>query len=325
MKQQITKIGLLWAGLTVAVLGANPAQAQSFGGAFNREDVALTPATGNWWSPDTGPGRWGLQIEVQTGSFFPLGFLGAAIFTYSSDDPTIPTWYSISQPYQYNPNWRSDGYIGEMELVLNQSTNGICLRCADGSASGGPLIPDVGSARLRFLDSMNAELTVGNVVHPIIKSHWGDGVEGHLDEIWGRRARFNIEATFLDTRINGAGVIAPVRQAQQVTYEGVGGWDVFNFSLIVVAETISTGRQIDVIQNFQLLSNKENNQYRLVYPGLTANPRLDLKLFPYDRSIVEGRLIDTTGFPANTTQSANALLVTIPSMQPRGTQERPWY
>lgn len=299
--------------------------AQSFGGAFNRENEPLLPSNGNWWNPDTGDGRWGLQIEVQTGTFFPQGFLGSAIFSYNSDDPSQATWYSISQPYEYNPNWRQDGYIGQMELTLNQSSNGICLRCEDGSASGMPILSDVDSARIIFRDSMNAELQVGNITHQLIKSQWGDGVEASLDEFWQRTFRFNVEATFLDTRINGAGLITPTRAADQVNYEGISGWDVFNYTIFVVAETISTGGQVEIPQNFQLLAHKETNQYRVIYPSLTAMPHLEYKLFPQNRNLVEGRLLRSVGFPAGEDVFGNVLFMTTPSLQTVNGQPRPWY
>jgi hypothetical protein len=325
MGYRMSKKIIFLALLLLAVVSV-PVQAQSLGGAFDREDVPILPSGGNWWTPDTGPGRWGLQIEVQTGTVFPLGFLGSAIFSYSSDDPSDATWYSISQPYQYNPNWRQDGYIGRMVLTLNQSRDGICLLCEDGSAAGESIVPDVSTAEIIFRDSLNAELHVGNVVHQLVKSQWGDGVEAYLDEFWRRIFRFNIEATFSGFNINGGSLIAPQRANGTVTYESQTGWEVYNYTIPTVIENIDNGVQAQAFQDFQLLVHTATNQYRVIYPRLSEDRRLEFKLFPQNRFIVEGRLLQGVGFPSGEDVTGNMLFMTTPSLQPASDgSQRPWY
>lgn len=299
-------------------------QAQGLPGGFDREDAPLMPAAGNWWTPTTGPGRWGIQIEVQTGSNFPLGFLGATIFTFESADPSIQTWYTLTGPYVYNSNWRQDGYIGEMELNLNQATNGICLLCEDGSLPGSPKTPDIASARLVFKDSVNAELIVGDVVHQLVKSQWGDGVQGHLDDFWGQVFGATVEASYPNTRVNAISSVEPALQAATVEFEGEAGWEVYQYSTNVLAETLSNGQIVQIPQTFQILAHREMNQYRVAWPSATASARLIFKLFPQSRMLVEGRLLQSIGF-GDDPVLANILFISSPSMQSAGNSDRPWF
>ncbi|GAB4191104.1 MAG: hypothetical protein Tsb002_19510 [Wenzhouxiangellaceae bacterium] len=319
------KIGFFSLILCALAMPLTAVQAQSLGGAFNRENAALLPANGTWWTPTTGPGRWGLQIEVQTGSFFPRGFLGGAIFTFDSDDPSIPTWYNFNEAYAYNQNWRQDGYIGRMDINLGQSANGTCLLCEDGTNAGVPVTPAINSARIVFKDSVNAELIVGGVTHQLVKSQWGDGPAGHLDELWEQDFAINYEATYPNTLINGSGTIRPIRSSGgAVTYEGMDGWDSLIFVLRVFVETSQNGSGFTDLF-FQILVHKESNQYRLISPNLTSATRLEYKIFPQSRMVFEGRLIRDVGFDEDAEITSNFILITSPSMQPSGGQNRPWF
>ena len=146
-----------------------------------------------------------------------------------------------------------------------------------------------------------------------------------MDEFWERVFRFNVEASFLDTRINGAGLISPAPATNQVSYEGVLGWDVYDYTIFVVAETVSTGVQVEIPQNFQLLVQKDTNQYRVIYPSLTASPRLEFKLFPQNRNLVEARLLRSIGFADGAEVAGNLLFMTTDSLQPLDGQPRPWF
>lgn len=304
--------------LSLLVMLAPLAQAQSPSIPEIRDGLAVYPATGLWWTPPTGDGRWGVQVEVQSGEAFPGGWMGATIYSYESGNPQRQAWYVAAQHFSFNSNWREDGYVARMNLSLQRTANGICLTCADGGLSGNSAASDVAEAEITFFDSLNGQLRVGDVIHPLVKAQWGDGVGADARSFWHRP--FQIQAHIASTALILDGgftyefidLVEPLLTRENARFRDVDGWDVYEFTARAKNEFVTIGGPMQEIvdADFELYSHAARNEHHLVFKASSAF--VDIQLFPLSRYLIEGRSVQSTELYREVGQ---VLMMSAPSMQ----------
>lgn len=322
-----------------------------------REEAPLLPANGAWWSNNTGAGRWGITVETQDSTEFlsdtnstQQAMITVNILSYEQNQPQQQAWYTSIQPYEFNADWRTDGFISELDLSLSRSANGTCLLCEDGERSGDSVISEVPSATLRFIDALNAELTVGSVTHRLTKARFADGKANSTRSYWERPFQFQFESALIDNNsdINPAttnstevnirhfGLVTPLLVAQNQSFAESSGWDIYRFVAegAVVSNSVTQGSGNSSFTStvfeadageFTIFANDTTREYFLTYnpsgPALQVagfsyvNP--SLKLFPYGQHVIEGRSSVDQVVHTNrgeTTQFANAFMLSLPSM-----------
>lgn len=322
-----------------------------------REEAPLLPANGAWWSNNTGAGRWGITVETQDSTEFlsdtdstQQAMITVNILSYEQDQPQQQAWYTSIQPYEFNADWRTDGYISELDLSLSRSANGTCLLCEDGERNGESVISEVPSATLRFIDALNAELTVGSVTHRLTKARFADGKANSTRSYWERPFQFQFESALIDNNtdpsspttnarnfnIRHFGQVTPVLVAQDQNFSGTAGWDIYRFVAegVIIQDFLREGSggtsfgstAVDVdAGDFTIYANDQTREYFLSYDP-NANGLLNvnssyvdpvLKLFPNGQHVIEGRSAFNLTVPTNrgeTTQFANAFMLSLPSM-----------
>lgn len=322
-----------------------------------REEAPLLPANGAWWSNNTGAGRWGITVETQDSTEFlsdtdstQQAMITVNILSYEQDQPQQQAWYTSIQPYEFNADWRTDGFISELDLSLSRSANGTCLLCEDGERNGDSVISEVPSATLRFIDALNAELTVGSVTHRLTKARFADGKANSTRSYWERPFQFQFESALIDNNsdantatnnsrnlnIRHFGLVTPFLVAQNQSFSGTVGWDIYRFVAegVVISNSnaqgsdnasfTSTGIEADA-GDFTIYANDTTREYFLTYnpsaPALqiAGISYVDpvLKLFPNGQHVIEARSAFDLSVPTNrgeTTQFANAFMLSLPSM-----------
>ncbi|GAB4196790.1 MAG: hypothetical protein Tsb002_30420 [Wenzhouxiangellaceae bacterium] len=300
----------------LACMGVSQAQAQS--AVELRESQPLLPAAGVWWTPQAGDGRWGLQIEVQDGLAFADGFFTAAVFSYESDSTATQAWYITSQEYVFNPDWRQDGYIAQLDLTLARTTEGTCLLCEDGEQPGEAVAADVSSAQITFFDSINAELVVDDVVHELVKAQWGDGVGKGLTDYWQRPFQVQLDLTTdvipdSATQWRFIDMVTPVFiAAPPATMPVEQPFYTFNLNGVRDTITIAGPTTESVAFSFELRYDANTNTpvLSLINEELVAS----FDLFPLSHYLVEGRVREGSTLGGRPL-SGQLLMISTPSMR----------
>ena len=299
--------------LGVAALAcALPAWSQS----TFRDDTPIFPSTGVWWSAENGDGRWGLVIEAQEGDGFPDGHIAVTVFSFESANTQNQAWYTSAQGYEFNANWRADGFIGDLQLDLVRSADGTCLLCQDGENAGEATAPDVSdTAQILFTDSNNAIFTVGNVGHQLVKAQWGDGVDRAFEDLFTRPLQIQFEANTSPsgtTNFRFIDYVVPSLVQQDASFNGTSGWNVYEF--IAKGELDRGGGNVRAVEgDFQILANDESQEIfmSMNYGGFNAV----LKVFSFSRHLFEGRGVSSiVPQDFDLFLNSNALIVSVPSM-----------
>lgn len=327
MHRQYGVLSILLAGLLLSPLG----QAQETISA-QRESRPIYPATGTWWSELDGNGRWGVQVEVQENSLLPEGLFTAAVFSYEADNPEQQAWYVSNQAYEFNPNWRADGFIGRMQMDLRRTEGGTCLVCPDGQRQGETVPAEVRDVEIIFQDATNATLRVGNINHRLSKAEYVTTQGAGTQEFWARpfQVQFRLQSPVISdyaAELTAVGVVEPGLNRAQATFRDRSGWDVYQFQLPAEFAflTIAGPRTEPAQANFELYVHPELNEYYLVLVDNSENQFVsEMRLFPLSRYVVEGRPLragSNDGLPG---YSAEVLLVNTPSMRAPNNQVLPY-
>lgn len=289
-------------------------QAQSI--AEIRDELALYPATGLWWTPGGGEGRWGVQIEVQTGQDYLDGWIGATVYSYAADGSGEQAWYAVGREYEYNFYWREDGYISKLDLQLQRTANGTCLTCEDGSLEGETVASDVTDAEITFFDSLNGELRIGDVVHPLVKAQWGDGVGASSMDFWMQPFQFQADITISsddDGSVHWRFIdfVQPLPGDTDGTHEDAYEFMARGEQVVMSADGGMTTEAVNV--NFEIVANDSINEYSLLFYHDDAE--VNIRLFPMNRNIIEGRSVEAFSSLQDGETYGQVLMVTTPSMQ----------
>jgi hypothetical protein len=295
-----------------------------------REARPLFPATGVWWTNADGAGRWGVQIELQESAAFPDGLLTAAVFSYEADDLSRQAWYVVNQAYNFNPQWRDDGYIGRLQLSLRRTANGTCLECEDGAQAGESVDSEVGDVEITFHSSTNATLRVGSVNHELVKAEFGTTSNNTSRTYWERPFEFimQVESEGI-TDTFGRGLIMRAQATPEFIRAnegilGIDGWDLYE--AVVPAELFDnsdTGTMRVATQaELELFVHPVLNRYLLVVDafsnaGTLLSVGTTLELFPTSRYVIEGRALNTFILFGDLLRSGTgqSLMISTPSMR----------
>lgn len=316
--------------ILIVFIGFNQSVHAQDGMTVLREARPLFPATGVWWTNPDGAGRWGVQIELQESAAFPDGLLTAAVFSYEADDLSRQAWYVVNQAYSFNPQWRDNGYIGRLQLILRRTSNGTCLECEDGAQAGEGVDSEVGDVEITFHSSTNATLRVGSVSHELVKAEFATASGNTSRAYWERPFEFvmQVESDGI-TETFGRGLIMRAQATPEFSRAnegilGIDGWDLYEaVAPAQLFENSDAGTMKVATQaELELFVHPVLNRYLLVVDafsnaGTLLSVGTTLELFPTSRYVIEGRALNTFILFGDLLRSGTgqSIMMSTPSMR----------